>query len=121
MGTYGVDCYGDDLRNGRHLADPDECCALCSADSSCHAWTVIAGDPQQCYLKSRCSQPQSRNAISGGAGSSALLHSNAVATPGDVAGAEQGGGSAASAPLIIALGAVALIAVGVVVRRAGKV
>ena len=37
--TSGLNCWGNDLKDGGVVASADECCALCNATSGCMAWT----------------------------------------------------------------------------------
>lgn len=53
----GLNCYGNDIKNGGVVADAAACCSLCSALSGCRAWTFDAAEgnpPKSCWLKTSC-------------------------------------------------------------------
>ena len=65
---HGVDCKDDVLDRGAHggvhYRSAGECCALCAADPRCKAWTWY-DDQRVCFLKSACSRPIAKDAVSG--------------------------------------------------------
>lgn len=68
----GLNCWGNDIRNGGQTSSAAQCCALCTAQAGCAAWTWDAAEgtpPQSCWLKTSCAgAKQDSQAVSGTAG-----------------------------------------------------
>ena len=60
--TPGLNCYGNDIKDGGVVADAAACCALCNAQPGCNAWTFDAAEgnpPKACWLKTSCAGARS--------------------------------------------------------------
>eukprot|EP01062_Namystynia_karyoxenos_P027666 TRINITY_DN21176_c0_g2_i1.p1 TRINITY_DN21176_c0_g2~~TRINITY_DN21176_c0_g2_i1.p1 ORF type:complete len:734 (+),score=156.93 TRINITY_DN21176_c0_g2_i1:93-2204(+) len=64
----GKNCDGNDIADAGEVQSAAECCARCSANAQCAAWTWNSGSDHHCWIKHSCSSPRDDSSADSGSG-----------------------------------------------------